>query len=447
MTRTKLFLLGLGLLAAAGLAGCDKGHAHRRAAPQRWPRMETVQPTRASLPVRVELAVTLEPMLRARLAARVPGVVDWLPPEIDIGREVKKGEKLLVLAVPDLDARLEHKQAALKEAGQMIGQAEKTKDVADKEWQEATETLKRYESEKKLRDQELKRKSDLAKGAALVPQVVEEAQAQAEAAAAAWEAGKAQVATKDVKRRLAEANIEVAKSRAKVAGAELKHVEEMVGFATIKAPFDGVITRRWVDRGATIKDAGSPLLTVMDTATVWALLDVPERYVAALGHLRLDPSKQDSSVKVTLRLPALRDKLPHGEVEGMLSRTATSIDPNTRTMRVEAHLDNRAGHLRPGMFGRAILDLGQRPRAWTLPSTALVRRGNQALVYYVDEVTGDPPHGVVKKAEIEIGLDDGARVEVRNSQVFRGTEQVIVKGNGVVREGDTITPVPQARKE
>jgi RND family efflux transporter MFP subunit len=275
----------------------------------------------------------------------------------------------------------------------------------------------------------------------LARQLVDEVQLQADAAGAAWEASKAQVATRDAKRVLAEADLKVARARIDVASAELRQVQEQLEFAIVRAPFDGVVTKRWVDRGATIRDAATPLLTVMNTGTVRVLLDVPERHVPLVKIGRLVPGDEERDT-VTLRIPALRDVVTSGEFTGVVARIAGALDPNTRTMRTEVHLDNRAGHLKPGMSGTATLQLEERRDALTLPSTALVRREGRAWVYFVDEISGDPPRGVVKRVEVELGLDDGRRVEVRNAHVFRGDERVIAKGNGVVREGDIVVPVP-----
>ena len=65
-----------------------------------------------------------------------------------------------------------------------------------------------------------------------------------------------------------------------------------------------------------------------------------------------------------------------------------------------------------------------------MPSTALVRRGPFVDVYYVADVHGDPPRGIVRRAEVELGLDDGKRVEIRRG--LKGDEHIIIKGNGVV---------------
>ena len=68
-----------------------------------------------------------------------------------------------------------------------------------------------------------------------------------------------------------------------------------------------------------------------------------------------------------------------------------------------------------------------------------MRRGDKVEVFYVEDPSGDPPRGVAQRVEVEVGLDDGKRVEVRSG--LSGKELVIAKGNGVVREGDPVVAV------
>jgi len=203
----------------------------------------------------------------------------------------------------------------------------------------------------------------------------------------------------------------------------------------VRAPFDGVVTKRWVDRGAMVKDPAIPLLTVMRTDTVRVLVDIPERDVPLLNATEQNPNPDGKGDPAELRLPALGARI----FSGHITRIASALDPATRTMRAEVHLDNRQGVLRPGMYGTAMVLLDQRDSALTVPSTALVRRGDKVELFYVADVKGEPPRGVARRLEVELGLDDGKRVEIRSG--LTGKELIIAKGNGVVREGDTVVAV------
>jgi multidrug efflux pump subunit AcrA (membrane-fusion protein) len=93
------------------------------------------------------------------------------------------------------------------------------------------------------------------------------------------------------------------------------------------------------------------------------------------------------------------------------------------------------------MYGTATVILEERSNCLVIPSTALARRGSDVEVYYVEELEGNPPRGAVRVAKVTLGLDDGQRVEIRGG-LPNGKARVIARSSSVVREGDTIIPVP-----
>ena len=239
------------------------------------------------------------------ICARATGVVgEFYPPELDIGDRVAAGTPLLRLDVPELEAQREQRKASLAQA-KAVEQAIETDRVAAREITEAEFQLKRYTAEAKFRRLETKRITDLAARRRPQPERVEEAERQREAAEAALEAARAAVETRKAKQRAALADIRTAESRAAVALTDLKSTEELIALATVRAPapaeqrlggpasapssdrtaepFYYVVSRRLVDRGATVKDAAQPLLTLVHVDTVRVLIDIPERERAIPG--------------------------------------------------------------------------------------------------------------------------------------------------------------------
>jgi RND family efflux transporter MFP subunit len=427
-------LLALGLLPT--VAGCEsRAERSRRHGAERLPRLEVVQPRAMSLARTIELAVTIEPLEKVDLCARVPGVVEYLPADVDIGRQVQAGEKLIRLAVPDLEAQKRQKEALLEQARNQRVQAEEMANVAAKELQEAQKQEQRYAAEYKARKLEHERVSELVRRSVLQAERGQEAERQLEAAEAAWQSARAQIETRQAKLRACAADLKVAESRIQVAEADVHNLNVLLSYATVTAPFAGVITKRWVDRGATIKDPTTPLLTLQRVDQVRVLLDISERDVPLVNATEQNPNPDGRGDPVVLRIPALADKGPHGGVfRGHITRLASALDPATRTMRTEVHLDNPGEVLWPGMYGTATVLLEER-YSLTVPASALVRRNGKTVVYYIAEVTSDnPPRGVVREAEVQLGLDDGKRVEVRAG--LSGKELVIAKGNGIIRPGE-----------
>jgi HlyD family secretion protein len=175
------------------------------------------------------------------------------------------------------------------------------------------------------------------------------------------------------------------------------------------------------------------------------LLDIPEREVPRVNATEQNPNPDGQGDRVTVRIPSLKEVASGGEFQGTITRLGSAVDPATRTMRAEVHLDNRSGHLRPGMYGTASVLLEERSNVMTLPATALQRRGNQTEVFCVEGATGEPLVGFARRIEIELGLDDGQRVHVLAG--LSGKELVIARGNGVIREGDKVVAVPARAAE
>jgi HlyD family secretion protein len=410
--------------------GCTVRTPARTAADdeRKLPRLETALPQRTAVEVTSELTATLEAFEKADLCAQVRGIVTKIAADIDIGHVIKQGEALLAIEIPDLCADLDHKVALKEQADKLRTQAEHNRSVAAAELSEAQAQEQRYQADLKYRDLQHRRLVELSKRETVQPQLGEEALMQRDAAQSALTAALAQIQTKKARLLAADGEVDVAQSRIKAAQAAVSQAATMVDFGTIRAPFDGIVTKRWIDRGVTIKDPGMPLLTVMRIDRVRVVLDVPEREVPAV---RSQTDASGEATAVRLRIPALPDAVFNGKV----TLLAGAIDPATRTMRVEVHLDNPDRQLRPQMTGTARLLLARHENALTVPSSALARSGDQAEVYYIDAPHGTPPRGAVKRAVVETGLDDGLRVEIRKG--LTGNERIITKGNSLVRIGET----------
>lgn len=444
------------LIVLLAAIGCGAPNAPQESqSRERLVRVETTTPGVETLPLRVELTATVEPLYRVDVCARVMGTVaEFIPPNLDIGHRVAAGKPLLRVEVPELKAQREQRAAAVSFAESQVEQATEAERVAGREVTEAELQAKRFAADVKFRTLETERVTKLAERGSIQPERVEEAVRQLEVAKAALAAGDAAVETKKAKLAATRADLRTAKTRVTVATADLNTTVELIALATVTAPpapadrtapgegepFQYVVTRRLADRGTTVKDAAQPLLTLMHTDTVRVLIDIPERDVSALETaVREWKATTAQGDQVVLRVPALRENQTKGEFRGRVTRTAGVLDPTTRTMRAEVEFENPRGELRPGMYGTVVLTLGSRPNAITLPSSAFVRREGRTEVLVLDNVSGNPPRGAVRVVPVETGLDDGKRVQVTAG--LTGKERVIVRGNTPVGAGDTVVSV------
>jgi RND family efflux transporter MFP subunit len=193
--------------------------------------------------------------------------------------------------------------------------------------------------------------------------------------------------------------LDEAENRLEQARAQLREVDEQLRYATIEAPFDGIVTSRAIDPGDMVYQASSPkggdeaLLRVarVDVIRVKTFLPEHDTVWADVG----DPAT------VTF------DALPGRTFSSRLARVSGSLDPSTRTMQVEIDLPNPDGRILPGLYGRTEITLESRGDALALPATALrFTEDGSAYVYVIS--SGNQAH----RRPVTVGVDDGNWIEI-----------------------------------
>ena len=200
-----------------------------------------------------------------------------------------------------------------------------------------------------------------------------------------------------------------AKSRLDSAIARESQAEAQMAYATIRAPFDGVVTSRAIDAGDMVyqasspKGSGQPLLRVAQVDVIRVKTYVPER----------DSIWADAGDLATVAF----ESLPGKTFQGKVSRVSGVLDPATRTMLVEVDLVNADGRIKPGFYGRTEIALERREQALALPSAAVRTDGGNAYVYVIG--AGD----TVLRTPVAIGLQDAGWVEIESG--LTGGERVV----------------------
>jgi len=211
-----------------------------------------------------------------------------------------------------------------------------------------------------------------------------------------------------------------AASSVQVAEAKLNLAEARLAKMRILAPFDGVVGIRNVSIGEYVKD-GAELVNVEDIRTLKADFRLPERYFPQL--------KTGLSVELTA------DALPGSRYAGSVEAINPRVDASGRSLEVRARLTNSDGQLRPGMFARVRVLLGDRPNALMVPEEAVVPLGDDFFVYTVAD-------GKAKKVRVKLGVRRDAQVELLEG-VSAG-EQVITAGIRVQRDGQPVRVIGAA---
>lgn len=383
-------------------------------------RVEVVQPERRVLEQVLEIPASLEPGEVAQLYAKTSGYVHKL--HVDIGSRIEKDDVLLDIDVPEMMDGLKEAEAVVAAKKATVLALNAKVNLADSMIATAHAEIQRREAELSLGRVTADRKKQLFDERAIPEQDLDEAKSRLAVIEADVQIAKANVQAADARKAAAEADVSVAQSQVAVEEARLGRLRTLMSYATIRAPFDGVITERHVDPGAFVRSAAegatTPLLTIARVDYVRLVMNVPGS----------DAPHVIVGTEIELRCK----QLGSDPLKATVIRTAMALRENTRTMRVEADVDNSDGRLMPGLYARASVLLKSEAQAMMIPSEAVRVRGSDISVLVVE--------GAVARAKlITLGYDDGIWAEIKNG--LSGTEQIIVSAAGAVAPGAPIAAV------
>ncbi len=308
--------------------------------------------------------------------ARVSGYVgSWTA---DIGDHVKKDQVLATIDTPDLDAEYQSAIHQLAVSGSQV-------DVMQANADFAKTTFDRWRDSPKgvVSDQER-----------------DEKKAEYNRSMAQLKAAQAQV-------NADQANVE-----------RLKVLEN---YKNVTAPFDGVVTQRHIDIG--------DLVTAGSTSSTTSLYSV-----AQIDKIRVYvdvPQRASAGMVVGVPAVAVANEFPDRTFVGTVARTASAIDPATRTLHVEVDIDNPNGQLLPGMYVEVTFNLSHE-ELLQVPASALLFRASGPQV----AVVGDDAK--VHFHNVTIGIDNGDVVELASGVTAQ--EKVALNLSSQISEGDTVVP-------
>ena len=227
---------------------------------------------------------------------------------------------------------------------------------------------------------------------------------------------------------IAAVDLEDARADCDKAEADLRYAQVMVGYANIIVPFDGVITRRYVDQGALIQSGvtsstqAMPVVHLAETSRLRMDFPVPESLVP----------KVKPGIRVLVQVNATGQAL-----QGTISRVADKLDDSTRTMLAEIDIDNHSKQLTPGMYATVTVDVDRRKSALAVPVLAL-SGSDKSSVWVVND------QDRLEKRQVALGLQTADDVEIL--QGLKPGEQVVVSDAGVLTTGETVSPELRQQK-
>ncbi len=418
---------------AAAVAGCERSPEPKAAhPPQAVMRIDVVRPERQTVRRSVGEPGQLVASEATPMFARIPGYVRAV--SVDIGSQVKKGQVLAELRVPELEADARQKRAAIEQSLAKKAQAESAVRVAQSAivGAEARRTAVRAgtgraEAELARWQSEAGRVAQLVSDRAVSGSLLDETRSKLRSSESSRDEVQAQVLTAEAVVAEGRAALDQARSdvlaaaaTVEVAREEALRAEALLAYAKIEAPFDGVVTHRDVDTGHLTRPGsdGAPLFVVARIDPVTIAVDVPESFAT-----EVNPGDRAS-----VRLQAMKGRI----VEGRVTRTAWALDPKTRTIRAEIDLPNPGGLLRPGLYAYATVVVEEHPDVMTIPATAVIPEKDRASCFIV-------AGGKAVRRAIRTGLGDGKIIEVVSG--LDGGEAVVKVGSPSLVDGQPVDPV------
>jgi RND family efflux transporter MFP subunit len=345
--------------------------------------------------------------------------------------------------ISEAEARVEQSEAALKSAQARLDLV--LTGPRKQERQQASLAVAQAQANLALAESNLKRYQNLVNEGAVSRQQFETAQTQYAVAKAQYESAvQSQSIAEEGSRaeeiraaqeavRQAEANLQQAQAGLRQARAsamqvtvraqEVRGAQAQIGqaeamlkiarvnrdYATINAPFDGIVTRRLADPGA-MAGPGAPLLIVQG------------------GAIRLEAVVPESALRAVRKgdtIPVTLDALAGQTLGGRVAEISPQGDPASHTFLVKIDLP-RTANVKAGMFGRARIAVGFENRLM-VPASAVWEREGLRYVYVVDR------ENVARLRMITVGEGEGENLPVL-SGLSRG-ERVVAEGREKVRDG------------
>ncbi len=305
----------------------------------------------------------------------------------DEGQRVTKDQVLARLVSDTLEAQLAQNDASLARAGAAIAQALSNITSAEARVTEAQNALNRGKP--------------LAKSGYLSESGMDQREATAKTAAAAL--------------AVARDSLTVAQAEKAQVEAQRRELSWRRGRTEVRAPADGLISRRVARIGGYATGASDPMFRIV-----------------AKGEIELDAEIVETRLgKLKVGQPVEVDAAGGGKVKGTLRLISAEIDKATRLGRVRIFIGENPA-LRIGSFARGTIETS-RSRGLSVPTSSLLYSGNTVTVQVVTA------EGRIATRAVKIGLEQGAAVEIRDG--LTAGDLVVVKSGTFLRDGDAVRPI------
>ena len=209
--------------------------------------------------------------------------------------------------------------------------------------------------------------------------------------------------------------------------ATLQQSIALQAYERVTAPFDGIVTERYVDPGHLVPQATSS--TSLADAIIAVAQMKPLRVFSYVPQNIALFIRNGDGATITV------NEFPRRKFTGAITRHPEALSPDSRTMLVEVDLPNTDEALFPGMYGSAEFVVSIPAGAPLVPDEALIFRDGKVFVPVVKD-------NVLHLTQVQLGYDNGVAVEVAAG--IDPDALVALNVGQSAREGEAVQPVRQA---
>ena len=234
-------------------------------------------------------------------------------------------------------------------------------------------------------------------------------------------------------------NLDEAKATLKAAQATRQAAQNNVDYCVIKAPFDGRISRLSIDLNNDVIADTTVLASLVQLDPLYGYFDVDERTLLRIGALLpqgMVPA--DASVKFPLTLGMANEKPEEFSHIGTLRIADNKVDPTTGTVRMWGVFGNPNFDLKPGMFVRVRMDIGQPRPALFVAEEALGSDQGRRFLYVVN----DDNKIVYTQVDVLQRKDGRIAVAPVKGYSLNAKDRVVVNGLQRVHADQEVEPKP-----
>ncbi len=218
----------------------------------------------------------------------------------------------------------------------------------------------------------------------------------------------------------ARAAISVQENAAKTAEASVEALKKLEGYLEVKAPFDGTITERFVHPGALVgPGAGAksePMLRLEQHMRLRLVVPVPETVVSGITR----------GAKVAFAVPAY----PQQTFFGQVARIPGSLDSKTRSMAVELDVANPDGRLGPGMYPEVQWPVHKGRSSFFVPASSLVTTTERMFLIRI-------LNGRAQYVSVSRGAAEAGQVEVFGN--LAAGDRIVKRATDEIRDGSAVS--------